>query len=76
MPVRRVARAAAMTEIDDKAQLEELSSRWEVLVEALSDHPGNVSLLAEAQWVGNEIMALCSQLGTNPLWVLLSHMHL
>lgn len=65
-----------MREADDKALLEELGSRWEVLVEALADQPGNVSLVAEAQWVGNEIMALCSQLGTNPLWFLLSHMHL
>jgi len=65
-----------MRQADDKTQLEELGSRWEVLVEALADHPGNVALLAEAQWVGNEIMALCSHLGTNPLWFLLSHMHL
>lgn len=63
-----------MTLADDKAQLDELSGRWEVLVEALADHPGNISLLAEAQWVGNEIMALCSHLGTNPIWVLLAHM--
>jgi hypothetical protein len=63
-----------MTVADDKAQLDELSSRWEVLVEALADHPGSVALAAEAQWVGNEIMALCSHLGTNPVWVLLTHM--
>jgi len=63
-----------MTVSDDKQQLEALSSRWEVLVEALADNPGSVSLLAEAQWIGNEIMALCSQLGANPVWVLLAHM--
>lgn len=65
-----------MTESDDKALLGELGSRWEVLVEALADHPGNVALLTEAQWVGNEIMSLCSHLGTNPLWFMLSHLHL
>ena len=65
-----------MRQADTRAQLEELGSRWEVLVEALADHPGNVALLTEAQWVGNEIMALCSQLGTNPVWFLLSHLHL
>lgn len=65
-----------MRQADTRAELKELGSRWEVLVEALADHPGNVALLAEAQWVGNEIMALCSQLGTNPVWFLLSHLHL
>lgn len=65
-----------MRQADDKALLEELGSRWEVLVEALADHPGNVALLTEAQWVNNEILALCSNLGTNPLWFLLSHLHL
>lgn len=63
-----------MRQADDKVLLEELGSRWEVLVEALADNAANSTLLTEVQWVGNEILAVCSHLDISPLWFPLSHL--